>query len=175
MTTKYEYYNTGDDNYWDTIWSSKWQAQTFTVGATAHTITSVKLLLYRTGNPGTITVSIRATDGSGHPTGSDLTSGTTDGNTLPTGSPYEWREITLTEYTLSANTKYAIVVHCVGAYNNWFMWRTDASSPTYSGGNVEWSSNSGSSWNAVSTDDNMFEVWGNSLAPPAGGVLAQVM
>ena len=93
-STLYENYNTGDDAALG-IYGAIWAAQTFTVGAAGHTITSVKLLLYRYGSPGTVTVSIRATDGNGHPTGSDLTSGTTDGNTLPTGSPSELREITL--------------------------------------------------------------------------------
>ena len=120
-----EFYNTGDDNYWD-IFSSHWEAQTFTVGAAAHTITSVKLKLYRVGSPGTIIVSIKDTNGQGHPTGADLTSGTTNGNTLPTGSPYEWREITFTtEYVPSWNTKYAIVVRG-GTPSNNVMWRGDS-------------------------------------------------
>jgi len=77
----YEYYNTGDDSSTN-VYNITWYAQTFTPSV-AHTITSVKLLLYRTGSPGTVTVSIRATDGSGHPIGSDLCSGTTNGDTLP--------------------------------------------------------------------------------------------
>ena len=78
----YEYYSTGDDAA-ASIYGNTWDTQTFTPSV-AHTITSVKLKLYKTGTgPGTITVGIRATDGSGLPTGSDLCSGTTDGNTLP--------------------------------------------------------------------------------------------
>ena len=80
----YEYYNTGDDSG-QSVYGSNWYAQTFTPSI-AHTITSVKLLLYRSGSPGTVTVSIRATDGSGHPIGPDLCSGTTDGSTLPTAT-----------------------------------------------------------------------------------------
>jgi len=80
----YEYYNTGDDSS-QSVYGSNWYAQTFT-SSIAHTITSVKLKLYRTGSPGTVTVSIRATDGSGHPILPDLCSGTTDGNTLPTAT-----------------------------------------------------------------------------------------
>jgi hypothetical protein len=78
----YEYYNTGDTSV-ASIYGDIWDAQTFTPSV-AHTITSVKLKLYRIGNgPGTITVGIRATDVDGLPTGSDLCSGTTDGNSLP--------------------------------------------------------------------------------------------
>jgi len=110
---KFEYYNTGDDSV-GMAYSNYWVAQTFTVGATGHTVTSVKLLLCRAGSPGTVTVSIRATDGT-HPTGTDLTSGTIDGNSLTTNSAGAWYEIVLTEYPLSANTKYAIVVQAPSA------------------------------------------------------------
>lgn len=169
--TLYERYNTGDDgNIY--FYSDDWETQTFTIGNTGtnedHDITSVKLLLYRVGSPGTITVGIRATDAGGKPTGPDLTSGTTNGNTLPTGSPYEWREITLTAYTLSASTKYAIVCRCEGAnYTNRVMWRVDASSPTYGGGSRGYSDNGGGSWSLDTYRDCLFEEYGTAVAVPA--------
>jgi hypothetical protein len=157
-----EYWNTGDNGQYD-FYGVYWRAQTFTTGAAAHTITSVKLLLFRSGSPGTVAVSIRAVDGSGHPTGSDLTSGTTDGNTLPTASPYELREITLTEYQPATSTKYAIVVRVPsGNASNKLRWRTDGNNE-YSGGGFEQSSDSGSSWAAVQSIDGLFEVWGNDV------------
>ena len=163
MSTLYEYYNTGDDGAGN-FYGATWWAQTFTP-STAHKITSVKLLLYRAGSPGTITVSIRATDGSGHPTGGDLCSGTTNGNTLPTGSPYEWREITLgAGCDLSAGTKYAIVARATsGSSSNKVYWRSDSTSPTYAGGNFEYSTNSGSSWTTYTNYDCLFEDWGEPL------------
>jgi hypothetical protein len=165
MTTKYENYVTGDDyNY--PFYGSYWIAQTFTVGATGHTITSVKLLLSRYGSPGTVTVSIRAVDENGHPTGDDLTSGTTDGNTLPVMDGGELREITLTEIDYSANTKCAIVVRALdGNGSNQLIWRQDTSSPSYAGGNQERSSNSGSTWAAQTDQDQIFEIWGNPIVP----------
>jgi hypothetical protein len=163
MVQLYEYYNTGDGTA-SAVYGSAWEAQTFTVGSVQHTVTSVKLKLYRVGSPGTVTVSIKATNGNGHPTGSDLTSGTTNGNTLTTSTSGEWREITLTEYTLSANTKYAIVVRAPsGIVNNYLGWRADLSSPTYTGGNREYSLNSGTSWAADPLTDLMFEVWGSPV------------
>ena len=164
--TLYERYNTGHDNY-DYIYGAKWRAQTFTVGNTGanenHNITSVKLLLYRVESPGTVTVGIRAVDDDGKPTGSDLTSGTTNGNTLPTGSPYEWREITLTSYTLQASTKYAIVFRVPnGDSSNSCVWRRDASSPTYTGGSKCYSLNSGSTWTTDTFNDFMFEEYGTT-------------
>ena len=163
MSTLYEYYNTGD-NVGEQTYGAYWKAQTFTP-TIAHKITSVKLMLYRTGSPGTITVSIRATNGSGHPTGSDLCSGTTNGNTLPTVIPWEWREITLgAGYTVVAGTKYAIVMRAIdGNTSNYAVWRGD-SSPTYTGGSFEYSANSGSSW-TIYAYDMMFENW--SVGVPA--------
>ena len=164
MATLYEYYNTGDDDR-EPCYGSYWHGQTFTP-ATAHTITSVKLLLFRNGFPGIVTVSIRATDANGHPTGEDLCSGTTNGNTLPPGSPYEWREITFgAGYALSASIKYAIVGRAPnGDGNNYVLWRADGSSPTYADGNRETSDNGGSTWTSNTTYDFMFEDWGD----PAG-------
>jgi hypothetical protein len=158
----YEHYNTGDDNHaW--LYGTTWVAQSFTPSA-AHTITSVKLKLFRVGSPGTVTVSIRATDGSGHPTGGDLCSGTTNATTLTNSAPGEWREITLgSGYGLSAGTTYAIVVRVTGGdASNYVWWRMDGSSPTYGGGMYLLSFNSGSSWTSGASYDLMFEEWGNA-------------
>jgi hypothetical protein len=157
----YEYYNTGDDNQ-VYLFGSYWVAQTFTPSV-AHAITSVKLKLFRSGAPGTVTVSIRATSG-GQPTGSDLCSGTTSGGTLTSSAPGEWREITLgSGYGLSAGTQYAIVVRAAGVdFSNCAWWRVDGSSPTYGGGMYLLSTNSGSSWTSGASYDLMFEEWGNA-------------
>jgi len=160
MATLYERYTTGDDSslsFYDIYWG----AQTFSPSI-AHKITSVKLLLFRYQSPGYITVSIRATDGSGHPTGADLCSGTTDGDTLTTDSGGEWREITLgAGYSLVAATKYAIVFRALdGAYNNYIRVRLDSTSPAYASGNYEHSVNSGVDWIVPEDYDFMFEDWG---------------
>jgi hypothetical protein len=163
VSTLYEYYNTGDDSS-QPFWDTRWEAQTFTP-STTHTITSVKLRLYRVGSPGTITVGIRATDGDGHPTGEDLCSGTTDGDTLTTDSGGEWREITLgSGYELSASTKYAIVGRTSRGYSDRVNWLKDASSPLYAGGQRERSDDAGSFWTGYSNNDYMFEDWGGSSA-----------
>lgn len=167
----YEYYNTGDD-FEDFGYGDGWLAQTFTVGGTGHTITSVKLKLYRYGSPGIVMVSIRATDVEGKPTGADLTSGTTNGNTLPTGAPYEWRGIALTEIELSPNTKYAIV--CKPAPNgngsNLVYWREHFYG-LYVDGRALSNDWKPGYWRLLGPVDFMFEVWGNPLAPPPEYVL----
>jgi hypothetical protein len=163
----YEYYNTGDSTClyaYDTYWN----AQTFTVGATGHTGSSVKLKLFRQGSPGTVTVSIRATSGLGqHPTGSDLTIGTIDGNSLTTDTSGAWYEIPLTEYSLSPNTKYVIVVRALsGDLNNRLWWRVDYVAPAYEKGNNEYSDDGGNTWATRFEFDCMFEVWSGGLPPP---------
>jgi hypothetical protein len=168
--TLYEYYNTGDDGSM-AFGGKYWLAQTFTVSSTSHTVTSVKVKLFKWAgaSPGTVTVSIRATDGAGDPTGPDLTSGTTSGDTLPVGSWTNavWREITLMEYTLSASTKYAIVIRDSGVVND-IGWNYDTSSPSYGGGNRVDSSTSGTTWTFRDTStDFMFEIWGNPLNNPS--------
>ena len=167
MAIRYEYYNTGDDDR-RILFGTWWRAQTFTPD-TAHTVTSVKMLLYRTGTPGTITVSIRATS-AGLPTGGDLCSGTTDGDTLTTSTAGEWREISLgAGYSLSASTMYAIVVRALdGSAFASIRLRVDETSPTYTGGTDCYSTNSGSSWTIVFGTDLMFEEWGAGAVATIG-------
>jgi hypothetical protein len=134
-----------------------WKAMTFT-NLIPYRIGAVTLLIYRLGSPGTLTVSIRATDVNGRPTGGDLCVGTTNGNTLPTASPFEWRTITFTSAaSLLGFTKYAIVCRTsVTTLATYVGWRGDFSSPTYDGGNGCYSGDSGSTW-ADYTGDLMFE------------------
>jgi hypothetical protein len=166
--TKYEYYETGDDDNSGGAWASYKLCQTFTP-STSFTMTSVKLLLYKTQattGPGIVTCGIYATTGSpAYPMGSALTSGTTNGNTLPTGSPYEWRQIDFSSgYSLNANTTYAIVIQASGGNSgNAVWWRCDASSPTYSNGMYGRSASSGA-WGTSymdNTKDDLFQTYGN--------------
>lgn len=138
--------------------SDDWEAQTFTT-TSAYTITAVQLKLARLGgdNPGTVTVSIRATT-SDLPSGSDLTSGTTDGDTLTAGTTGEWREIPLTPYALSDATKYAICIRN-GSSPHVVIWRVD-SDAGYATGARCYSDDTGSSWTEDTSDDYMFKTYG---------------
>jgi len=172
--TLYERYNKDDNTGW-TFYGNEWRAQTFTIGTTSknenHYIASVKLLLYKGGNPGTVTVSIRASSG-GIPTGDDLTSGTTDGNTLPAASPGEWREINLTPFQLQASTTYAIVIRAPDGDNlNYVVWRCDNNEPTYTGGVSSKSSDSGKDWAEDTGVDLMFEEYGTIIGILSPGTL----
>ncbi len=155
--SRYEYLNTGDDNQ-DSISTTQSVAQTFTPSVT-HNITSVKLLLYRSGTPEILTVNITTTSGL-LPTTTVLASGTSNGSTLPTGSPYEWRVVSLGAGTiLSADTRYAIA--CSSAA--YVYWRTDINAG-YANGQA--AITIGGVWYGTSYD-LMFEEWGNGYVNPA--------
>lgn len=155
-----QYYDTGDDSY-SNVRGANWVAQTFTTSG-AFTITKVSLLVYRVDSPGTVVVSIRATS-SGYPTGADLCSGTFNGNDLTTDTAGEWAEAVFSSpAALSASTQYAIIIRAVDAGAAYVRWRRDFSSPTYSGGLLLASTNSGVSFTAYSSGDQMFRTYSGS-------------
>lgn len=169
MSQKFENYVTGDDTKLDS-YGNRWVAQSFTT-TVAYTITSAKLLLYRTGTCAhTITVYVTATDGDGKPTGAALCSGTTDGSTLPTASPYEWREVSFgAGAKLNAATVYALIFKCPAgtpAPNDFASWRDDSSSPAYTGGQAGLTLDGGGTWTMYSGHDLLFENWGNLPGGP---------
>ena len=151
-----------------------WLAQTFTASED-YTLCSVSLMMWRSGNdlyyPGTITVSIRATDVDGHPTGNDLCVGTTDGDTLPDGltllSQAEWREIEFDNpILLTSGTKYAIIIRTTESADydsvNW-----NANNNQYADGNNEESDDCGKTWTtSVSNLDFLFKTYQKNGTPP---------
>lgn len=164
----YEYYNTGDDGA-SGIYSYFWYGQTFNT-TYAHTIDAVRLRLYKVGTAGYLYVGIRACNTStGLPAGVDLTSGTYDGSLLVTNTSGSFREISLTEYSLAANTQYAIVCYGTGAdASNGVFWRSDNTSPSYSAGNLISSSDDGITWTANASRDMMFELYGEPTMDVVG-------
>jgi len=160
MAEKFDGY-TDDDNTAYPVWGVNWNVQTFTPSVRAD-ITSVKLKLFKTGNPaGNFNVDIHAVDGAGKPTGAALTSGSIVASTIAAGSPGSLVEITVTKYGLSADTKYAIVVSVPdGSAGNQIEWRIDSTELAYTGGTGGSSGDSGSTWTMNANQDAMFEVWG---------------
>ena len=149
--------------------SATWLGQTFTPSV-AHTILKVGLKLAKWGLPGIVTVSIRATDGDGKPTGSDLCSGTINGDTLVDEGGTEvaqWYEITLgSGYALSAGVKYAIVIRAVDASGGASVsWRYGTSSG-YAGGQRTISADSGATWTLNNGDFNFYEQRKRRYCPP---------
>ena len=132
MAIRFEYYNTNEDGQVP-VYGTTWKAQTFTT-TVGFKITSVKLLVYKAGTPGNLTVSIQGVGGSNEPDGSDIaglaiTVSPTNYTTTTTGQWVEYTFPTPTE--LSATTRYAIVMRAVGGDNdNDVNFKTDISSPT---------------------------------------------
>jgi len=152
-TVIYEKYQTGDDEA-RSVYGANWEAQTFTPGA-AHSVNRINLKLARFGNPGTVTVGIWAT-GAGLPSGPDVVSAIFDGNALATSAL--WKLIVIAAQPLLAGTKYAIVARATGGdVNNYLLWRSDVTSPTYAGGVRCYSSDSGATWTEDTTRDFIFE------------------
>ena len=160
-------FDTTSDNT-TSIYATNWACQTFTTdNLTAHTVTSIRVLLQRVGIPYAddnytiypVTVSLRDTAG-GQPTGVDLTLGTISGANIDTNPT--WYQFNLTEYPLHISTTYAIVVQAasadynLGRYIKWSMVNAGG----FVGGNAEQSNNSGLTW-ATWTRDFNFEVYGN--------------
>lgn len=146
------------------LYGAIWSAQTFTTGTEAHSVTEIRILCYKEGNPGTITASIKAVDGSDHPTGADLCSGTANADYFTTGTGGAWYSVDVDDYSLEESTMYALVVRVVaGDASNSLHWNMDGSSAAYADGQEEVSTNSGVSWTGDSDDDYMFEIWGDNL------------
>lgn len=159
-----DYYNTGEDNqtqFGDPAGVLNIRkAQTFQASA-SYTMASVKLKLYRSGNPGTITIELQGVSGS-NPDANVLAIGTTNGNTLTTNTAGEWREITFAvPYVVTSGIDYAVVMSAQ-AYNAY--WKVDRGG-TYPNGSVRGSS-SGETWGpVVPLSDAMFETYDNLTVP----------
>jgi hypothetical protein len=167
-----EYLNTGGDGNSDDIYGVNYVAMQFTSNATAHTATAIRVMLKRTGNPGTVTVALREAD-SGEPSSTvNLAYGTLDGNDLSTS--YSWREVDLdTDYAIEASTQYAIVVIAEnGDTDNDVQWQVDA------GGGLadavsSHSTDGGITWTSDTPEDCLFEVYGNSVLSIESGKVFQ--
>lgn len=157
---RYEYYSILDPALAN-LYGIFWQGQTFTPWD-AHSIEKVRLRMYRHGEPGVVSVAIKATDGDGLPTGVDLCSGETSGNTLPTDYTWKWRDVPVSPYYgLASDTKYAIVVRAPnGDQNSFVRWRYARPQP-YPRGIHVFSADEGTHWRKDTARDMMFEEWGD--------------
>ena len=153
------------------IYLTNWSAQSFTTGDEAHTVSQIRLLLYREGSNGTTTVSLQKAGGTGAPNGDDLTSGTiNESNEITTTTTGVWYGIDVTTVSLEANTVYDIVVRNPSGTSTTVCadWRMDGSAGAFAGGSEWLSTNSGISWTADTDDDYEFELWGESLIELSG-------
>ena len=160
------YYNLGEDaavNYG----KDHWLAQTFTL-ADLYVVWRCRFKSYATIGNKFYEFAIRATDGTGKPTGSDLASTTLS----PTGeeeySPGKWRRFDFGTFPNLPAGLYALIVRVPDATATWhYKLRCDETAPTYAGGKAWRSTDSGASWTEIANTDFMFEVWGWQ-PPPTG-------
>ena len=90
-------------------------------------------------------VSIRATDSSGNPTGSDLASASIASSSI--GSSLAWYDFGLsTAVQLTAGVKYAVVIQAPSMTSRNYIWYAMDRAGSYSGGSGFQSSDSGSTW-----------------------------
>lgn len=157
----YEDYSSGDDTTIDDIYSGYWEAMTFTPSV-SHILRGVKLSLLKEGTPSeTITVSIRATDVDGKPTGSDLCSSTLNSSALTSSAA--WYEFSMGDgVSVSASTKYAIVFRMANGNGTSCVNSRVKGSGAYSGGQRVYSSDSGANWTTTS-QDLMFVEYGTPI------------
>lgn len=168
-----EYFYDGMDSATSFASTTYHDGQTWTT-TSAYILSQIILKLYRhaTTNPGNVTCYIYATSGD-LPTGSVLyTSDVTDCSGITTSTDGE--EVTFTfseEVNLSDATKYAMVILSSNS-SPCIYWKTDGTSPTYSGGlavragNPTWYSNSGA--------DHWFETYSATENVDISGTIAGV-
>lgn len=127
-----------------------WFAQTFTPNV-GYDISSTILKLYRIDTPatGAVTISIRATDINGKPTGSDLCSGIIDGDTVTVNSEGEEIKVSYNfSHPLVPGTKYSIILQSPEIEHAYIGWKIDKADAAYSGGSTFVSYDGGSTWTA---------------------------
>ena len=175
--TKHEFFTTDTTTPSTNIYGANvWKAQTFTVGTVGvnenHTLTEIKLRLFRDGSPGTITVELQSVSGSpSEPTGSVHSTGTSDGDVITTSNSGEVVTFTMdSSFSIQASTQYAIVVKALdGDGANRVYWLRN-SSGTYDSTTdcYHFTTNGGSTWGQTTGSDLNFEVWGDSGGGPSG-------
>jgi len=150
--------------------------QTFTT-TSSYTLNSISLMVWRNWNayPGTIYVSLRATDVLGMPTGPDLINGSFDGDTIieqPASlSLAEWKEVEFdAPIILDDATKYAFIFSVLpyptvgyGGCN----FNADSVGTNYPGGTAVTSLDGGVTWaEEISVNDILFKCYKKDGSAP---------
>ena len=180
MSTR-QYYITGDDGY-QKVYGTHYEAQTFTVSITHRIMACLLKIGENSATNYQLEVAIQGVDVNGKPDGTDLVSYTVpSGEVVMKGSGTTtgaWIEISFGEgYVLAAGTVYAVVLRIKddagNATTEYWAWRDDGSSPTYTDGSRFYSDDSGSTWTTDTTSDFMFaERDGRRLHDSCDGALS---
>lgn len=146
-----------------------WLSQGFTPSV-SHTVKKIGVVLAQLAALGTVTISIRADDGTGKPTLGDLDSVSFSEGDLPVEGSIGFIEKNLpTGVPVIAGTKYHIVIR--NTDNGWYYARNLGSNP-YAGGAFSYSTDGGSSWTAIVNDDLPFREYASTAVPSVSSVRA---
>ncbi len=167
MTTIIEEYVDNDDDSVNSNDTDPIIGQTFTIGNTGDNLTielsEVSIKVSRTNTPGITAVEIFEVNPGGYPIGTALSTGSFDGDALGTtnSTATPWTNITMTGATLKASTTYALVLTPADTDATDFVnWRSDESSPAYTGGN--YIAFEGGAWIKNTGWDVMFQIRGGT-------------
>lgn len=163
----YESYSV--NNYQGDSHDVNWQAQTFTVGATAHNVTSIWLKMYRYLYPETVTVSVKAVDGAHKPTAGDLWVDTLNASEFTADSSGVWYHFVAASINLVAATEYSIVVRALAPIGTAaVMWKQNNPGPSWAGYTDWYSTDSGVNWytNPSYPRQYDFQIWGDDILSP---------
>lgn len=143
--------------------STKWVSQSFKT-ATADPIVQVSLYMaYSAGTSAALTVGIYA-DNAGSPTGSALATATISAFTSTTYQFYD--AIFTNPLTPTSGTTYHIVISSPSASGtSVFNLGVDATSPSYTDGQINTSANSGTAWTADAAKDAIFKEFVGKIIP----------
>jgi len=148
-----EYYNLNDDSSVSVTYND-WYGQTFTTSS-AFTATKARLKVHA-GTAGTVNIRVYATSG-GQPTGSAIATAVSNSALYAPDSPGWFRDFVFTSpVALSSGVMYAIVIEPESGAD---CWVRRVASGSYSGGTGLYSSDQGSSWSTLSSQDFMFEIY----------------
>ena len=150
------------------IRGNSWLVQNINITGANQLPSSVKIWSYRVGMPGNITISIRATNGTGYPIGPDLVSGTVNASTWSSGSSGAWNEVIFDTHEFIAinKTNYSIVIRVPNGDLSNKVNIKYKSSGTYTGGFVLDSVDGGTSWTPYTSMDLGFQELGTAVSYP---------
>lgn len=147
-----------DSTTWNTV---NIRGQTFTASA-SYTLSSIDIRARRYGNPGNVTLNIKAVDGASKPTGAAIATATIASSLVPTAEG--WVNFNVSDVALTSGTKYWFGIYAASgdSENNYIDFRS-TSAAGYANGALTNSSTSGSTWNIATTHDAPFRTYNDTL------------
>ncbi|MFA5080309.1 MAG: hypothetical protein WC472_01650 [Candidatus Paceibacterota bacterium] len=144
------------------VQGNTWQGQSFTIPTGMNRLTKVVFMacMKQGTPPSSITASVYATNGSGFPTGSALTSVNIPTSTLLSGSPTSLEFIFPTPLNVTVGTKYAVYLYCSGGDVSNYVSLGFYMSDSISNGNLIYTDNAGSTWYNEASNEQYIYIYG---------------